>query len=201
MFLQNEKYLKMKYLKELKKVSIDHKIPIIRDEIAIFLKEIIKKNNFKYILEIGTGIGYSALTMSNEFNYITTIERDYLKYKLAKKFFSNFHCNIDFIWSEALFYQPQIQYDFIFIDCAKAQYQKIFSKYSFFLKKEGFIVCDNLNFQNLSLNDLSVSKRKRRIIIKLKKFKNFLKENNNFHTIFKNIGDGISISRKKYKFF
>ncbi|MBP3059181.1 hypothetical protein FEF22_000040 [Texas Phoenix palm phytoplasma] len=197
MFLQNKKSLKIKYLKELKRISIHYKIPIIRDEISKFLQKIIKENNFKYILEIGTGIGYSALTMSNEFNYITTIERDYLKYKLAKKFFLNFSCNIDFIWAEALFYQPKIQYDFIFIDCAKAQYEKIFSKYSFFLKHKGFIVCDNLNFHNLILNDLNVSKRTRRIIVKLKKFKNFLKENNNFNTIFKNIGDGISVSQKK----
>jgi predicted O-methyltransferase YrrM len=61
--IKNE--IKEKYLKEIKKYAVLHKIPIIDDETKLFLERIIFANNFRFILEIGTAIGYSALSMSN----------------------------------------------------------------------------------------------------------------------------------------
>ncbi|WP_225695974.1 O-methyltransferase [Candidatus Phytoplasma sp. AldY-WA1] len=192
--MKNEKE---KFLKNIKTYALENNIPIIHDETLIFLQDIIKKNNLINILEIGTAIGYSALAMNNDKNNIQTIERDYNKYKIALDFFHEKKFNIEFIWSEALFYQPNKKYDLIFIDAAKVQYQKLFEKYNIFLNKNKFIICDNLNFHNLDINNPKLSRSTKRLIQKMNYFKFFLKNNSFFETTFLNIGDGISISRKK----
>jgi predicted O-methyltransferase YrrM len=189
--------LKKKLLIKLKKCSILNNIPIVKDETLFFLQKIIKKNKLINILEIGTAIGYSALGMNNHLNNIQTIERDFNKYKLALNFFKNYNFKIDFILSEAFFYQPKKKYDLIFIDAAKAQYQKLFNKYNFFLKKKGIIICDNINYFNNSIS-LKKSRSTKRIIKKINDFKFFLEKNIFFKTIFLNIGDGISISTKYF---
>ncbi|MEZ0180100.1 O-methyltransferase ['Camptotheca acuminata' phytoplasma] len=192
--LMSEK--KQDYLKKLKKISLKNKIPIIQDDTLLFLKKFIKRNKIINILEIGTAIGYSALGMSNENNQIDTIERDYNKYKLALDFFHEGVFNIKFIWAEAFFYQATQKYDLVFIDASKSQYEKIFQKYSVFLNDNGFIICDNLNFHNLNVDDPNLSRSTKRLIVKLNEFMTFLKNNNSFKTLFLNIGDGLSVSQK-----
>ncbi|MDV3205301.1 MAG: hypothetical protein Q8899_00830 [Weeping tea tree witches'-broom phytoplasma] len=171
-------------------------MPIIDDNTCLLLQKIITTNCFTNILEIGTAIGYSALSMSNGINKIQTIEREYLNYQLALHFLKKLPFNIEIIWSEAFFYQPTQNYDLIFIDAAKAQYTKLFDKYYLFLNKNGVIICDNLNFRNLA-NTENISINAKKIIKKLIFFKNFLKKNTNFITTFTNIGDGLSISWRK----
>lgn len=188
---------KEKYLKKIKKYALEHKIPIIHDDTCVFLQKLIKENNLVNILEIGSGVGYSALVMSNENNNVQTIERDFNKYKLSLNFFHKTVFDIEFIWSEAFFYQPKKKYDLIFIDAAKVQYHKLFQKYNMFLNKNKFIICDNLNFHNLDINDQTISRSTKRLIQKINDFKLFLQNNDSFQTFFINIGDGLSISQKK----
>ncbi|WBL31396.1 O-methyltransferase [Candidatus Phytoplasma sacchari] len=187
-------YEKEKLLFKLKNYSLKNNIPIIKDETLLFLQKIISKNKIIDILEIGTAIGYSALGMNNSQNNIQTIERDYYKYNLALVFFKNKKYMIDFIWTEAFFYEPKKKYDLIFIDASKAQYKNLFKKYSLFLNNRGIIICDNINLDIFS--NKTRSRRIVRIIKKMNDFKSFLKKNVNFKTFFYNIGDGISVSQK-----
>ncbi|KAB8121888.1 O-methyltransferase ['Cynodon dactylon' phytoplasma] len=183
---------------KLKKYAIEHNIPIIKDETLYFLKKIIFEKKIIDIMEIGTAIGYSALGMSNNYNNIQTIERDYYRYKLTHIFFKNTNYKIEFIHSEAFFYQPHKKYDLIFIDAAKTQYQKLFEKYSFFLNHDGIIICDNINFLSHVKSTDSNSKRIIRIKQKINDFKIFLQKNTFFQTFFYDIGDGLSLSKKNF---
>ncbi|KXT29321.1 O-methyltransferase family protein [Candidatus Phytoplasma oryzae] len=187
---------KEKLLSKLKNYSFYYKIPIIKDEVLYFLRKIIFKNNFINIIEIGSAIGYSALGMLNIKNNIQTIERDYQRYQLALNFFKNYNYKIDFIWSEAFFYQPTKKYDLIFIDAAKVQYKKLFEKYSLFLNDNGMIICDNISLYNFNFK--TNSRRIRRMKKKMDDFECFLKINNVFETVFYNIGDGLSVSKKLF---
>ncbi|MDV3141284.1 MAG: hypothetical protein Q8738_01895 [Candidatus Phytoplasma australasiaticum] len=108
--------LKIKYLKNMKKYAIQENIPIIPEETGIFLENFINTKKIVDILEIGTAVGYSALTMCNPTNRIQTLERSKIYYQLAKKIFSHTPFNIEVIWTEALIYQPKKDYDLIFID-------------------------------------------------------------------------------------
>ncbi|MDV3166334.1 MAG: hypothetical protein Q8807_01485 ['Waltheria sp.' little leaf phytoplasma] len=94
-------------------------------------------------------------------------------------------------------YQPKKNYDLIFIDGAKSQYCKLFEKYQKFIKNNGFIICDNLNFHNLFMQKNN-SKNVCRILNKIQEFKIYLKNNYFFKTIFTDVGDGLSISYKNF---
>jgi predicted O-methyltransferase YrrM len=82
----------------------------------------------------------------------------------------------------------------IFIDAAKAQYQKFFNKFVPYLKKGGVVICDNLNFHHL--NPSLVNRNTRQLIRKINEFKVFLEQHQDYKTTFFDIGDGMSITMK-----
>jgi len=172
------------------------KFPIVSDEGLLFLIKQIKNNNVKEVLEIGSGIGYSAIMLEDYVNKITTIEKNIYIYKIASMNIEKYsNGKIILHNSDALDLELKDTYDLIFIDAAKAQYKKIFNKFKNNLKSNGIIICDNLNFHNLNPNE--VSKNTKALLRKIANFKEFLKTNKDFETTFTNRGDGMSISRRK----
>lgn len=188
---------KKNFIYNLKEFAIKNDVPIINDEGLAFLLELITKYNVKHILEIGTAIGYSAINMANLDTKIITVERDYFMYNEALKNIkeADLEENIQVLYADALEVEINHTFDLIFIDAAKAQYQKFFEKFKFNLNPQGIIVCDNLNFHNLDINE--VSRGTRQLLKKIQKFKDFLKENEEFDTSIYDIGDGISVSKRR----
>ncbi|CAM11841.1 SAM-dependent methyltransferase [Candidatus Phytoplasma australiense] len=187
---------KEKYLQKLKKYAQENNIPIIKNKSLDFLLQIINQFKIQNILEIGTAIGYSTLSMSFENTQIDTLERDYLNYHLAKNFLQKTPFKINVIWTEALIYpiNKLKKYDLIFIDAAKAQYKKIFVKFCSLLNPQGIIICDNLHLSCFR-NEKNTAKQKG-IFKKMQDFEIFLQNHPDFQTVFKNIDDGLSISYK-----
>ena len=194
----------MNNIEALKEYAKENQVPIIKDAGLSFLLEQIKKYSIKEVLEIGTAIAYSAINMALVGPNITTIERDQKMYNEAIKNISDFNLGnkIEVIYQDALEAFPLIKnktFDLLFIDAAKAQYQKFFNLYTPLLKKGGIVICDNLLFHDLvnkeDLSDLSRSLRS--LIKKIRLFKENLANNINFDTIFYDIGDGLSLSIKK----
>lgn len=186
---------------EIEEYAKKYNIPIMQKDGIEFLIDFIKENNIKNILEIGTAIGYSAIKMANVADdiRITSIERDENRYKEAVKNISKFNLNdrVKLINDDAFNVELSEDFDLIFIDAAKAQNIKFFQKFSNNLKENGFIITDNLNFHGLVNSEEKLSRNLRQLIRKIKNYIDFLKENNQYETIFYNIGDGISISRKR----
>lgn len=189
-------------LTSLEKYAKEKKVPIIQKDGLNFLLKIIKENNIKTILEIGTAIGYSAINMAKIDSNIsvTTIERNNEMYLQAKQNIKDFKLEdrINLIYGDALFTEIEGEYDLIFIDAAKAQYIKFFEKYKKNLNKKGIIVTDNLNFHGLAKNPEEIkSKNLKALVKKINLYKEFLKENKDYSTTFYEIGDGIAISKRK----
>ena len=166
-----------------------------------FLTNFIKDNNIKNILEIGTAIGYSAIKMAlvdNNINIIS-IERDEDRYNKAVKNVKKFKLNdrIRIIKDDAFNVELNDKFDLIFIDAAKAQSIKFFNKFEKNLNKNKYIITDNLKFHGLVESDEILSKNLRQLVKKIKDYIQFLKENNNYETTFYDIGDGISVSKKR----
>lgn len=179
----------------------ENNIPVIQKEGLDFLIDYIKENKVLSILEIGTAIGYSAINMAliNKNIKITTIERDKTLYNIALKNIKEFNLEnqITVINADALEFNLKDKFTLIFIDGAKAQYQKFFEKYSYNLEDNGAIICDNLNFHGLTVNpELITSKNLRALVRKINNFKDYLKNNKDYNTVFYNLGDGISVSKK-----
>lgn len=186
---------------ELEKYAKDKNIPIMEKEGIEFLVSYIKEKQIKTILEIGSAIGYSAIKMAlvDPNIQIVTIERDESRYNKAleniKKF--NLEKQIKIYLTDAFSIDLEQEFDMIFIDAAKSQYIKLFEKFKNNLKCNGIIISDNLKFHGLVDGSLEkLSRNVKGIVRKLRKYIEFLKNNQEFETEFLNIGDGISISRK-----
>lgn len=186
---------------EIEQYAKKYNIPIMQKEGIEFLKDFIKKNNIKSILEIGTAIGYSAINMAlvSEDIIVTSIERDELRYQEAVKNIQKFKLNnrIKLIKDDAFNVELNDKFDLIFIDAAKAQSIKFFNKFENNLNKNMYIITDNLKFHGLVNSNEKLSKNLRQLTKKIKDYIQFLKENKNYETVFYDIGDGISISKKR----
>ncbi|MEC9484920.1 MAG: O-methyltransferase [Candidatus Izemoplasma sp.] len=185
----------------LREYAKEHNVPIITREGERFLNQLIALSNAKHILEIGTAIGYSAISMTKKHPVtITTIERDPSMIEAAKQNFNKADVTdrITLIEADALNYEPKpkIMFDLIFIDAAKAQYIKFFEKYTPFLKVGGIVVTDNLLFHGLIDQDVD-SRNLRQLLRKLDNFNQYIVSKADYDTEIYSIGDGMSVSIKR----
>lgn len=189
-------------LEEIERYAKDKKVPIMMKDGIEYLCNFIKEHNIKRILEIGSAIGYSSIKMALVDNdiRITTIEKDNDRYNEAisniKKF--NLEDRIDIIIGDALETEIDLEYDLIFIDASKGNNINFFNRYKKNLSRNGIIITDNLLFHGLVKDEnLIKTKNQRGIVKKIKLFIEFLDNNQEFNTTYIDIGDGISISRRK----
>lgn len=193
----------MVHLLEIEKYAKENNIPIMQKDGIEYLTNYIKEHKVKKILEIGSAIGYSAIKIAsvNDDIYVTTIERDEQRYLKAiqniKK--CNLENRITIYLKDAFDIELEEKYDLIFIDAAKSQYIKFFEKFKKNLNENGTIFSDNLAFHGLvELGEENIESRNvRGIVRKLKKYIEFLKNNEEFKTKFIDIGDGIGITTKR----
>lgn len=176
-------------------------IPIMLPDGIEYLCNYIKEKNIKNILEIGTAIGYSAIKMSQVSKdiKITTIERDEDRYNIALDNIKKFKLNdrIIPILGDAKDINVEGIYDLIFIDASKGGSIKFFEKYKNNLSKDGVIITDNLSFHGLVEDEsLAITKNQKGLVKRIKNFIKFLDNNKEFNTIYINIGDKISISKR-----
>jgi predicted O-methyltransferase YrrM len=61
---------RQEFLRKLKTYGEENDIPNISPENAIFLRKLIKKNNTKHLLEIGSANGYSTIQFADELEKI-----------------------------------------------------------------------------------------------------------------------------------
>lgn len=179
------------------------KTPIIQNDAINLMIQLIKISGVKHILEIGSAIGYSAIMMATFTDAsVFTIERDKTSYELAVKHIklAGLQDKIEIVNADALDYMMREDYqcDLLFIDAAKAQYTKFFEKYEKNLNPNGIIICDNLLFHGLVEHPEQIeSRNKRQLVKKIKRFIDYLNNNNHYDTQIYNVGDGISISIKQ----
>lgn len=189
-------------IEEIELYARENNIPIMMLDGIEFLCNYIKENNVKNILEIGTAIGYSAIKMAlvDRDIKITTIERDEQRYNEAilniEKF--NLSDRINVILSDAMDVEIDLEYDLIFIDASKGHSIDFFNKFKKNLVINGAIITDNLSFHGLVEDEsLAVTKNQKGLVKRIKRFIDFLNDNDEFVTEYVNVGDKISISKRK----
>lgn len=196
----NELYEK---IKRMKMYAINNKVPIMQDDGIDFVTAYIAKKRVKTILEIGSAIGYSAIMMalSSPDIHVVTIEKDRERYlealKNVKKF--NLEDRITLIFSDALEAKIDGRFDLILIDAAKSKNKDFFKYYEKNLELNGSILTDNMNFHgfvNMDLKDIE-SRNIRALVKKIRLYKEFLEELEDYETKFYDIGDGISVSERR----
>ena len=191
---------------EMKQYAQDYDVPIIQDQGLELMLQLLRIKQPQSILEIGTAIGYSSLMMARHLpnTHIVSIERDPKRYNEAIAYHerSTIKEQVTLIEADALEIAneelPIQKYDVIFIDAAKAQYQKFFEKYEPLLKEDGMIISDNLIFHgHIFDNNQKQSRNLKQLVRKINRYNDWLANHPNYDTLLLPIGDGVAISLKK----
>lgn len=191
---------------EMKQYAQDFDVPIIQDQGLELMLQLLRIKQPQSILEIGTAIGYSSLMMARHLpnTHIVSIERDPKRYNEAIAYHerSTIKEQVTLIEADALEIAneelPIQKYDVIFIDAAKAQYQKFFEKYEPLLKEDGMIISDNLIFHGYIFdNNQKQSRNLKQLVRKINRYNDWLANHPNYDTLLLPIGDGVAISLKK----
>lgn len=192
----------MEQEKDIKTYARKNSVPIMQEDGIEFMVQYIKDHDVKKVLEIGTAIGYSTIKFAKAKDdvLVTSIEIDIDRHIQAKQNVNDCGLNerITLINADALTIDLDDKFDLIFIDAAKAQYIKFFEKYKNNLTEQGVIFSDNLSFHGM-VEDLSLTHNYStiKLVKKIRKYVDFLKQNQEFETTFYSLGDGVSISKKK----
>lgn len=187
---------------ELKKYGKSHKVPISLDDTLDFLIKTINSSNSKQILEIGTAIGYSAITIAEntDCTNIDSLEIDSERYNLAKENVAkhNLTEKITLFNLDALEYIKNTDkiYDLIYLDGPKGQYINYLPYLIKILKIGGIIFADNLYFHGMVTGMIPVSKGCRAMIKGLHKYIDEINSNPSLDTKIYDIGDGIGVSKR-----
>ena len=89
-------------------------------------------------------------------------------------------------------------FDCIFIDAAKAQYTRFFTKYAPLLAKNGIIISDNMEFHGLVEHpELTHNRNTKALVRKIARYREFLQALVDYQTDFYSIGDGVAVTRKR----
>ena len=196
----------MKYFEDLEKSAIDRNIPIMQREGLEFMINVFKENDCHCCLEIGSAIGYSAMMLvSNIDNFkVETIELNEERYLEAVKNIeeNNLKSQIIIHHGDALSFDLEHlkikKYDCLFIDAAKAQYQKFFEKYIGLIKEDGVCIVDNLDFHGMIFDIENIKNRNtKQLVKKIKRFKDWIFNNDEYDVTYYHVGDGICVIRKR----
>ncbi|EFC06287.1 O-methyltransferase [Bulleidia extructa W1219] len=184
------------------KARQDH-IPIIQDDGLAFLLSFLAEHlEIQSILEIGTAIGYSAIQMANvRFDMcVDTLEIDPKRYKQALENIQNAQLEdrIHVYLEDAANFKSHQDYDFIFVDAAKAQYARYVEHFIRNSHIGTYFMFDNLEFHGLVEDDSKTKNRgTKQLVHKIQKFQERLKKDSRFHTDFYlEIGDGLAVSKR-----
>lgn len=180
--------------------------PIIKPEVADFIRVLLTMQKPKEILEIGTAVGYSSMLMSEhlqEGGRITTIERFPYMLGVARKNIKQAGLEevIQILEGDAadlLKTLPSEQYDVIFMDCAKGQYIHFLPECIRLLKKGGLLITDNvLHKGTVAKSRYLIERRQRTTHMRLRDFLWTITHSEELTSSVLPIGDGIALSYKK----
>ncbi|MCK9216698.1 MAG: O-methyltransferase [Firmicutes bacterium] len=190
-------------IKDIEEYAKQNNIPIITPDVYSLIGILIKSKNVKDILEIGTAIGYSAILMAKSIGFeanIISIEKNEILAGIARTNIKKAGLvdNITIIQGEAIEELINIQknFDMIFVDGAKGQYLDFFNKSIDKLRIGGLFICDNVLFRGMVADKNLLQRRKITIVKRLKKFLEYIMNNDILETAIVPIGDGLSISIK-----
>ena len=187
-------------IEKIRDYGIKNDVPIMSEETISTIEKIIKENNIKTILEIGTAIGYSTICFaSTNIDKITSIERDKVRYEIAKKnvLESNLN-NIELIFDDALNVNIDSIYDMLIIDGAKSQNRRFLDKFKNNIKDSGIIIIDNLDFHGYVGKSSEIKSRNlRQMVRKIEKFLDYLDNQDEFDVEYIEVGDRICVCKRR----
>lgn len=196
------------HLAKLESYAIEHEVPIIRKEAQSLLKFFLELKQPKRILEVGTAIGFSASLLCEYMPkdcHLTTIEKVPMRIVEAEKNLAALKRSQDvtFLTGDAEKVLKNLkeqgnQYDFVFMDAAKAQYMSFLAQILPMLPAGALLITDNvLQEGSIIESKYSITRRDRTIHMRMREYLYELKHNEALTTSIVAVGDGMALSVKK----
>ena len=167
-----------------------------------FLQLIIKINNVKNCLEIGTFTGFSTFTMALALpngGKITTLDHDKKIVGVAKNFFKKGDLDnmIETVISPAKetlkkFLQEEKKFDLIFIDADKGNYKNYYELCLNLINKKALIIFDNVLWHG-DVFKKNVTDEQTNV---MREFNKYIKHDSRVEKFILPLGDGLTICRK-----
>lgn len=190
-------------LDEIEKFGRENKIPILLDDSLEYITNMLNEIKPYRLLEIGTAIGFSAISFSKylkDGGRIDTIEIESLRVEQALENIEKVGVQdkIRVLEGDALDVLPYLQeeYDVIFIDAAKGKYNEFFEHAMRLCKKGGYIIADNVLYKGMVQSDYNKHKQ-RTAVNKLRTFIDSVLNNEKLDAKLLDIGDGLIIAKMK----
>lgn len=190
-------------LEQLKKFARERYIPVMLDDTKQLLFDVVRRCQPKRILEIGTAIGYSGIVMltASAEATLNTIEMDEVSAQMAKENFRQAEVDgrVNVFVGDAREIVPLLsgQYDFVFMDGPKGQYEKFLPYVTEVLEVGGTLVCDNVLYKGL-VEHVPENKRHKHITVarNMNAFLHDISNNPHYETTLHRVGDGVTVSVK-----
>lgn len=196
------------HLAKLEAYAIEHEVPIIRKEAQSLLRFFLELAKPKRILEVGTAIGFSASLLCEYMPgdcHLTTIEKVPMRIVEAEKNLAALKRSKDvtFLTGDAEEVLKNLkeqgnQYDFVFMDAAKAQYMSFLAQILPMLPSGALLITDNvLQEGSIVESKYSITRRDRTIHMRMREYLYELKHNDALTTSIVAVGDGMALSVKR----
>ena len=192
-------------LQELRVYAEENKVPIIKDEALDVLINVCKEKQPQYILEIGTAIGYSVLTMLNNIDVeakVISLEIDEERAAIAGNSIAKAGLSdrVKVLVGDAGKILLELQkmnekFDLVFIDAAKAQYMDYLTKVIPMLADGSVVIADNVLFRGYVEGIEETPRRFRTIVRRLREYINIVtNSSSSFETTIYKDADAIAVS-------
>ena len=202
----------MKYTASLVKLNIDERIsarradalsrgiPVADDETLNFLLLTLAATQPKRILEIGTAVGLSSVAMllACPSARLTTMELEEDRYLEAKQNFADFGVSdrVNAYLGDAgeILAMMDGEYDFVFLDGPKAQYEKYLFDLKRLMKKGALLFADDVLLYGWVSGEEPAPQKRHSIVDKIRSYLETVTTDPDFITSVLNVGDGVALS-------
>lgn len=202
----------MKYTASLVKLNIDEQIarrradalsrgiPVADDETLNFLLLTLAAFKPTRILEIGTAVGLSAVAMLKACPTarLTTMELEEERYLEAKQNFADFGVTdrVNAYLGDAgeILAMMDGEFDFVFLDGPKAQYEKYLFDLKRLMKKGGVLFADDVLLYGWVSGVEPTPQKRHSIVDKIRSYLETVTKDKDFITSVLDVGDGVALS-------
>lgn len=180
--------------------ALSRSIPVADDETLNFLLLLLQIQQPKRILEIGTAVGLSGVAMLETCPsaHLTTMELEEERYVEAKKNFADFGVaeRVTAHLGDAgeILAMMDGQFDFVFLDGPKAQYEKYLFDLKRLMKKGAVLFSDDVLLFGWVSGEEETPQKRRSIVEKIRSYLQVLTQDKQFRTSVLNVGDGVALS-------
>ena len=175
-------------------------IPVADEETLNFLLLTLEMYKPERILEIGTAVGLSGVAMLQTLPNakLTTIELEEERYDEAKQNFADFgvETRVNAYLGDAaeILAMMDGQFDFVFLDGPKAQYEKYLFDLKRLMKKGAVLFSDDVLLYGWVSGVEPTPQKRHSIVEKIRSYLQTLTSDEDFRTSVLDVGDGVALS-------